>query len=93
MSEEKDQQRKVQRLRTLNGGRVMFNNRQSAYDCVIRDMSEEGCKIRFSQPTPLPPEIELFITKTGQLRPAQVRWNKKDEAGLVFTGPAYRRSL
>ena len=80
--------RSAQRQRTLNGGRVLIHDQQSTYDCVIRDMSATGCRLRFSQPTPLPQSFELLVTKSGQVYPAQLRWNKNAEAGLAFTGPA-----
>lgn len=79
--------RKSPRQRTLNGGRLCIAT-GGTIECVIRDVSAEGCKVRLSQPTPLPATLELLMTKTGMIYPAEVRWNKGGEAGLAFTGPA-----
>ena len=76
-----------QRHRVLNGGKLILHDGQSLIDCVIRDMSDSGAKVRITIPTLLPKQIELLVVKNNMIYPAEVRWNRNSEAGLHFTGP------
>lgn len=76
-----------QRNRVLNGGKLIVSDGQSVIDCVIRDMSEAGARVRITIPTMLPQQLEMLIVKNNMLYPAEVRWNRSSEAGLHFTGP------
>ena len=75
------------RHRVLNGGKLIVGSGQGLIDCVIRDMSDTGARVRLSQPTLLPMKLEMLIVKNNMLYPAEVRWNRNNEAGLHFTGP------
>ncbi|MDP4822371.1 MAG: PilZ domain-containing protein [Aestuariivirgaceae bacterium] len=81
------QKQRPQRNRVLNGSKLIVNGGQSIIDCVIRDMSEEGARVRTTIPTMLPPQLEMLVVKNNMLYPAEVRWNRNSEAGLHFTGP------
>ena len=78
---------RAQRYRVLNGGKLIVNDGQSVIDCVIRDMSEGGARVRITIPTMLPKQLEMLVVKNNMLYPAEVRWNRNSEAGLQFTGP------
>lgn len=76
-----------QRSRVLNGGKLIVSDGQSVIDCVVRDMSETGARVRITIPTMLPTQLELLVVKNNMLFPAEVRWNRNSEAGLRLTGP------
>ncbi len=78
---------RAQRYRVLNGGKLIVNDGYSVIDCVIRDMSEGGAKVRLTMPTMLPKQLEMLVVKNNMLYPVEVRWNRNSEAGLQFTGP------
>lgn len=78
---------RAQRYRVLNGGKLIVNDGQSVIDCVIRDMSEGGARVRITIPTMLPKQLEMLVVKNNMLYPVEVRWNRNSEAGLQFTGP------
>lgn len=80
-------QDRPQRNRVLNGGKLIVSDGKGLIDCVIRDMSETGARVRMSNPTVLPMKIEMLVVKNNMLYPAEIRWNRKSEAGLQFTGP------
>lgn len=75
------------RNRVLNGGKLIVSDGQGLIDCVVRDMSDTGARVRLSNPTLLPMKLELLIVKSNMVYPAEVRWNRNTEAGLQFTGP------
>src|SRR4051812_47239076 len=48
--------RSSRRVRSLIQGRVVFNNRNSTFDCTLRDSSETGARLTFSAHVPIPDE-------------------------------------
>jgi hypothetical protein len=53
-------------------------------DCIIRDFSSGGARLRISAATTLPPNLGLLVIKEGLLFDATVAWRRGDETGLVF---------
>jgi uncharacterized small protein (DUF1192 family) len=52
---------------------------------VIRDLSDDGARIAFSDTVALPEAIELDIPQRELRRRARVVWRKSDEVGLSFS--------
>ena len=77
MGERRTSTRKKSFLR----GRVMYNNRQSAMDCLIRDVSEHGANLIFSDTASIPEVVELYIPQKDQTFRAHVQWRSGDEVG------------
>lgn len=48
------ERRRSVRNRTLIGGKVIFNQRQSTLDCTIRNLSEDGALLVFPDSIALP---------------------------------------
>ena len=78
--------RRSQRKRTILQGRVVFNNRFSLLDCIVRDLSETGAQVAFAHPVTLPLEIELEIPTRGLSALARVMWSNGKNHGLMFLG-------
>ena len=76
--------RRSPRSRTILQGRVVFNNRFSLIECIVRDLSDTGARITFSHPVSLPSELELEIPKKGLATPAKVMWSNGIHHGLMF---------
>jgi two-component system cell cycle response regulator len=83
--------RAAPRRRALLGGRV-FAEGGGAWDCLIRDLSEGGAKIRIDDPTDLAAGgyVDLKVNKAEDLRRAQVMWIRGTEIGLRFLSPMDR---
>jgi hypothetical protein len=80
--------RSAPRTRTILQGRVVFNNRFSLIECIVRDLSDSGAQIAFSHPVTLPPELELEIPKKQLSTRARVMWSNGKVHGLLFLGTA-----
>ncbi len=80
-----EEHRSVLRNKTFLKGIILFNNRKSSADCLIRDLTEHGARLMFSSTIITPDVIELQIPNKDQILPAHIRWRKGDEAGVVFT--------
>lgn len=72
------------RGRTLKGAKAVFNKRASVLDCVIRDMSPKGARLRFGAPVELPDELELLLASEGRFLPIRVAWRRGREVGVEF---------
>ena len=53
-------------------------------DCVVRDISATGARLRVPDAAAVPEQFELLLKQTGEYRPAFVRWRRKGEIGVSF---------
>ncbi len=81
MSERRGSRRSKSFLR----GFVYVSRKRGALACLIRDLSEKGARIIFSDTVTLPEVVELYIPQRDQTLRARVHWRKNDEIGLAFT--------
>jgi hypothetical protein len=72
------------RQKTFLQGRVYFNNRRSSLDCIVRDMSDEGARLKVSNSVALPEVVELHIPNRDETYRAKIQWRSGDELGLTF---------
>ncbi len=56
----------------------------AALACLIRDLSDKGARIVFSDTVTLPDIVELYIPQRDQTLRARVQWRRNDEIGLAF---------
>lgn len=75
------------RVRTLLGGRVVFNDRCSVYDCVVRDLCEGGARIELGALMELPSVFELEVPKKNLRVWARRAWSHGTQHGLAFFEP------
>jgi uncharacterized small protein (DUF1192 family) len=61
--------------------------KDGALSCTIRDMSDTGARIAFSDKVSLPDTVELHIPERNLTLRAKVRWRRGDEVGLAFAVP------
>jgi PilZ domain len=76
--------RAVSRQKSFLQGRIFFNNRRTSYDCLIRDFSELGAKLKFSSTIATPDTVKLFIPAKEESYRARVVWRNADEVGVSF---------
>jgi hypothetical protein len=72
------------RQKSFLRGCIYFNNRRSAIDCLIRDLSPAGARLIFSAAVNVPDAIDLHIPQREETRRAHVRWRYGAEAGVSF---------
>ena len=77
-------QRSSARARTLLAGQIVFNDRSSVIDCVVRDLSRDGARLTFDYPISIPDRFELDIPKRNISIPVRVVWSDTKEHGVVF---------
>jgi hypothetical protein len=76
--------RSASRVRSLLGARIVFNNRFSTVDCVVRDISASGAKLLVTGANMLPEEFELEIPQKGRKHRVRLVWRRGDVCGVQF---------
>jgi PilZ domain len=79
-----NERRQSARSRVIYGGVVGYNRRQSTWECVIRNYSENGASVEFAHPAMLPDVVDLLVAKKNRAFTARVAWRGPNKAGLAF---------
>lgn len=79
-----NERRRVARQKSFLQGRLFFNNRRTSVDCVIRDFSDLGARLKFSGAVATPEVVELHIPNKDETYRARVQWRNGDEMGVSF---------
>ena len=78
------ERRSGSRQKSFLQGRIFFNNRRTSVDCLVRDFSEHGAKLKFSSLTATPDVVELYVPNKEESYRAKVQWRNADEIGVSF---------
>jgi hypothetical protein len=81
------------RQKSFLQGRIYFNNRRSSLDCLVRDYSEAGARLKFSESLAVPDAIELYIPNKEEVHRARVEWRSGNEVGISFAEGAHAPSI
>ncbi len=84
MSATSDERRTLLRKRSFLQGRLYFNNRRSSLDCLVRDISNQGAKLKVSDSVAIPEIVELHIPNKDETYRAKVQWRTGLEIGVTF---------
>jgi hypothetical protein len=79
-----DNRRSHPRVRSFLQGRIYFNKRNSSLDCLVRDLSEDGARLKVSSSVALPEVVELHLPNKNETHQATVQWRTGDEIGVAF---------
>lgn len=61
---------------------MFYNSRRQSADCIIRELTEEGGRLTFTDPVGLPHAFELYIPNRDQMFRAETVWNHGTEVGM-----------
>ncbi len=78
------ERRSRSRQKSFLQGRIFYNNRRTSVDCLIRDISEHGARLKFSGAVVTPDVVELYIPNKEESYRAKVQWRNSDEIGVGF---------
>ena len=79
------ERRNARRSKSFLQGFVYVSRKRGALSCLIRDLSDKGARIIFSDTVTLPDVVDLYIPQRDQTLRARVEWRRNDEIGLGFT--------
>jgi uncharacterized protein YceH (UPF0502 family) len=78
------ERRSSARQKSFLKGQIMFNNRRSVVECLIRDISADGARLILSQTGIVPDVIELYIPQKEETLRARVQRRADSEIGVAF---------
>ncbi|SDQ94689.1 PilZ domain-containing protein [Pseudovibrio sp. Tun.PSC04-5.I4] len=78
--------RRIHRRRTLKEGRIVFASQSMIFDCIIRDLSDYGARVKLETTIDIPDEFMLYLVHLRQRVKAEVRWRTADTLGVEFVG-------
>ena len=78
------ERRSSARQKSFLKGQIIFNNRRSVVECLIRDISSDGARLIMSQTGIIPDVIELYIPQKEETLRARVQRRADDEIGVAF---------
>lgn len=76
--------RSVHRRRILKTGSIIINNANSQYDCLVRNINENGAMIEMSDMTELPSHFDLRISYEDVSRRVGIVWKYDTRIGVAF---------
>ncbi len=76
--------RRSERIRAFLGAKIIFNNRMSIVDCVVRNISATGAKLALAGSLPITGEFELQIPQKGCSYRARLVWRNSEGVGVEF---------
>lgn len=79
-----DERRHTPRHRTFLQGRVFYNSRRQSADCIIRELTDDGARLSFTDPVALPHAFELHIPNRDQTLRVETVWNHGTDVGVSF---------
>jgi hypothetical protein len=78
------ERRAALRHKSFIQGRIYFNHRRSSMDCVIREFTDIGARLEFSDVAALPDAFEVFVPSKDQYFQAQAVWHKGSTIGVSW---------
>jgi hypothetical protein len=82
-----EQKRIAKRQRVLKSAKIVLDDWR-AIDCVLRDVSDTGAKIRVHNTLELKQTFRLYTAMDNMIRDVKLAWKHHDEIGVVFTSEA-----
>ncbi len=79
-----DEARIAPRRRMLKSGKVAYSERHVTIDCLVRDMSATGARLRIEGSVTAPDTFELLIPLEGLEANCQVVWRSGADLGVKF---------
>lgn len=79
-----EERRREMRCRAFKGATLVFNGGYGAFECVVRNISGHGARLKFGDASAVPARFDLTISGDGHSRPASVRWRSLTDVGVEF---------
>jgi hypothetical protein len=81
-----EERRKAPRRRTLKGAKACFGDYRYSFDCIVRNLSEDGALVRSDHSLEIPDDFYLFDPNDLSLQKAEVVWRTERDLGVRFLG-------
>lgn len=72
------------RIRSFLRAQIIFNNRMSTIDCIVKNISSTGARVALDDTLAVPTEFDIYIPQRGRSHHARLIWRDKDAIGIDF---------
>ena len=79
-----DEQRQARRPRVLLTGRLVYGPDWLTLDCVIRDLTPEGARVKLAGPSMISDPLVLVEVNSGLAHQCEISWKRFPEIGVRF---------
>ncbi len=76
--------RRSERVRSFLRAKILFNNQNTSFDCIVRNVSQTGAKIEVSNTVSVPNHFDLEIPQKGRTYKARIVWRDAEAIGVEF---------
>ena len=76
--------RRASRRRTLLGAKIMFSDKETVFDCTLRNLSEGGAKLQIESIVGISRNFHIQIPSLDERHQCVVVWNSMNELGIRF---------
>jgi hypothetical protein len=76
--------RRAERVKSFLRAQIIFNQRMSTMDCVVKNISQSGARLALNEALSIPSEFDLFIPQKGRTYRARMVWRDADAIGVEF---------
>ena len=77
------ERRSTKRSRTLKGAKIIIGS-SSVIDCIVRNLTNTGARIRIQNTVNLPEVFDLTLDGGYSFRSCRIKWRSITETGLQF---------
>lgn len=81
-----EERRSHPRRRTLKSGKAVYGDFRFTVDCVVRDLTPRGVRLKSSHASEIPNDFYFYDQSDGSLHKAEVIWRAGSEIGVAFAG-------
>jgi hypothetical protein len=69
----------------LRAGKILFNNKRSVIDCMVRNVSMRGACLLLPNVVGVPQAFDLVIEGETASRPCKMIWHAQNRIGIEFS--------
>jgi hypothetical protein len=69
----------------LRAGKILFNNKRSVIDCMVRNVSMRGACLLLPSVVGVPQAFDLVIEGETASRPCKMIWHAQNRIGIEFS--------
>ena len=91
MASDQNNKRENNRAHMSMPAKIIFNDRQSVFDCVLEDLSSGGAHVKMVSTLGVPQTFTLLIPCLEESHRCWLVWSNLTEIGIAFSPRDYRK--
>ncbi|TAL77011.1 MAG: PilZ domain-containing protein [Beijerinckiaceae bacterium] len=72
------------RIRSFLRAQIIFNNRMTTIECIIKNISATGARVALDETLAVPTEFDIYIPTRNRSHRARLVWRDKESIGVDF---------